>query len=161
MKALTLALLTTLAAMPALAQRAPYGAPLTIEQARRVLAAAEAEAKKVVAPLGVTIAIHDSSCQLSLLERMDNTSLGTVPVAQDKAYTACAFRLDTKGAMDRLAQGGGNLIMLKLREFTPIEGGVQLIVDGRIIGAIGISGGSSTQDEQIARAGAAALAAKP
>ncbi len=63
----------------------PYGKPISSDQARKVLAAAEAEAKKVVAPLGVTISIHDSSCNLVLLERMDNTSLGTVAVAQDKA----------------------------------------------------------------------------
>lgn len=154
--ATALLLAATLAA-PAHAQRAPYGAPLTLDQARKVIAAAEAEAKKVVAPLGVSIAVHDSGCNLVALERLDGTSLGTMPVAQDKAYTACAFRLDTKGAMDRLAQGGGNMILLALRNFTPIEGGVQIIVDGKIVGSIGISGGSSAQDEQIARAGAAAL----
>jgi len=141
----------------ALAQRAPYGKPLGLELARKVAAAAEAEARKVVAPAGVTIAVYDSTCNLVLLDRMDNTSLGTVPVAQDKASTACNFRLDTKGAMDRLAQGGGNMILLALRGFTAIEGGVQLIVDGQLVGAIGISGGSSQQDEQVARAGAAAL----
>jgi uncharacterized protein GlcG (DUF336 family) len=158
----SLASLSTLAvalAIPGLAraQRAPYGKPITLEQARKVLAAAEAEAKKVVTPLGVSIAVLDSTCSVVALERMDNTSLGTAPIAQDKAATACNFRLDTKGAQDRLAQGGGSLILLALRGFTPIEGGVQLIVGGEIVGAIGISGGSSQQDEQIARAGAAVL----
>lgn len=147
----------TLAAAPALAQRAPYGEPISLDQARRVVHAAEHEAKKIVQPLGVTIAVVDSTCTPVLVTRMDNTSLGTVAVAQDKAMTACKFRLDTKGAQERLAQGGNNLILLELRDFTPIEGGVQLIVGGQLVGAIGVSGGSSAQDEQIARAGASAV----
>jgi uncharacterized protein GlcG (DUF336 family) len=157
MKAITLVLLTLALPATAFAQRAPYGTPVTLEQAQKVMAAAHAEARKIMGPVGVTIAVHDSACQLVALERMDNTSLGTTQVAQDKSSTACNFRLDTKGAMGRLAQGGENLILLALRGFTPIEGGVQLVVDGRLIGAIGVSGGSSQQDEQIARAGAAAL----
>jgi uncharacterized protein GlcG (DUF336 family) len=157
---LSLAALAMAAAAPGLAhaQRAPYGKPITLEQARKVLAAAEAEAKKVVAPIGVSIAVIDSGCHVVVLQRMDNTSLGTPPIAQDKAATACNFRLDTKSAQDSLAQGGGNLSLLALRGMTPVQGGVQLVVGGEIVGAIGISGGSSQQDEQIARAGAAALA---
>ena len=139
------------------AQRAPYGAPITLEQAKKVLAAAEAEAKKVVAPVGVTIAVHDSGCNVVLVQRMDNTSLATVQVAQDKSYAACGFRLDTKGVMDRLSKGGEWLFLLGIRGLTPVEGGMPIIVDGKLIGSIGISGGSSQQDAQVAKAGAEAL----
>ena len=152
-------IITLAAAMPAAAQaqRMPYGAPITLEQAKKVLAAAEAEARKVVAPLGVTIAIHDSGCNLVLLQRMDSTNLGTVPIAQDKSYTACAFRTDTKPAMERMTAGGPGMIFLQLRGFTAIEGGQPIIVDGKQIGSIGVSGGSSAQDDQIGKAGLAAL----
>jgi glc operon protein GlcG len=135
----------------------PYGAPLTLEQARKVLAAAEAEARKVIAPQGVTIAIHDAGCNLLLLERMDNTNLGTTLVAQDKSYAACAFRLDTKVAQDRMTKGGEGLIFLQLRGLTAVEGGLPIIVGGLQVGSIGISGGSSAQDAQIAKAGVDAL----
>lgn len=144
--------------LAAQAQRMPYGAPITLEQAQKVLAAAQAEAKKLTAPLGVTIAIHDSGCSLVLLSRMDNTNLGTVPIAQDKSYTACAFRTDTKPAMERMAQGGGGMIFLQLRGFTAVEGGLPIIVDGKQIGSLGVSGGSSAQDDQIGKAGLAGLA---
>ena len=155
--ALTFALLACAAAGAAHAQRMPYGAPITLEQAKKVLAAAETEARKVVLPLGVTIAIHDSGCNLLLLQRMDSTNIGTVPIAQDKSYTACAFRTDTKPAMERMTAGGAGMIFLQLRGFTAIEGGLPIIVDGKQIGSIGVSGGSSAQDDQIGKAGLAAL----
>lgn len=152
-----LAASATLVPSLAEAQRMPYGAPLTLEQARKVLAAAEAEARKVVAPQGVTIAIHDSGCNLLLLQRMDNTNLGTTLVAQDKSYAACAFRLDTKVAQDRMTAGGPGLIFLQLRGLTAVEGGLPIIVGGLQVGSIGISGGSSAQDAQIAKVGVDAL----
>ena len=139
------------------AQRVPYGAPLTLEQAQRVAHAAEQEAKRLTQPLGVTIAIHDSGCNLLLLHRLNNTNLGTVQVAQDKSYAACAFRLNTKVAQDRLTAGGAGLIFLQLRGLTAVEGGLPIIIDGRQVGSIGISGGSSEQDNQVATAAVAAL----
>ena len=144
-------------AAAAQAQRVPYGEPLSLDQAQKIAHTAEQEARRITQPLGVTIAVHDSGCNLVLLHRMDNTNLGTVQVAQDKSYTACAFRTNTKGAMDRLTAGGAGLIFLQLRGFTAIEGGVPLIVDGKQVGSVGISGGSSEQDNQIATAAAAAI----
>jgi glc operon protein GlcG len=132
------------------AQRMPYGAPLTLEQAKRVAAVAEQEARRVSQPLGVTIAIHDAGCNLLLLQRMDNTNLGTVNIAQDKSYTACAFRTSTKPAMDMLKGGSNGMIFTQLRGFTAVEGGMPIIVDGHQVGSIGISGGTSEQDHQIA-----------
>jgi glc operon protein GlcG len=86
------------------AQRAPYGPPITLEQAKKVMTAAEEEAKKK--QWAVAIAILDSSCNLVLLHKFDNTNLAATQIAQDKAYTACAFRLSTKAAQDNFAKGG-------------------------------------------------------
>lgn len=149
---------TLLAASAAQAQRMPYGAPITLEQAKKVVAAGQAEAKKMNVPTGVAIAVMDSGCHLTLLETQDNSNLGVPPIAQDKAYTACAFRVDTRQSQAFMAQGGNGNILLKLRDFTPIEGGKPIVVDGRQVGAVGVSGGSSAQDAAIADAAAAALA---
>ena len=140
------------------AQRMPYGAPIALDDARRVVAAGQAEHKKINAPVGVAIAIVDSACNLVLLERMDNTNHGVPHIAEDKAYTACAFRVNTKSSQEFMAKGGNGLILLKLRGFTPIEGGEPIIVGGRTVGAIGVSGGSSAEDAQIAKAAVEALA---
>jgi len=105
-------------------------------------------------PTGVAIAVLDSGCNLVLLEKLDNTNLGGIQIAQDKAYAACAFRLNTKGAQDRLAKGGDGMILLQLHRMVAVEGGEPIIADGKTIGAIGVSGGSSEQDAQIAKAGA-------
>ncbi|MDR3384538.1 GlcG/HbpS family heme-binding protein [Cupriavidus basilensis] len=140
------------------AQRAPYGPPLTLEQAHKVAAVAQARAREIAAPLGVSIAIHDSGCNLVLLERMDNTNLGTVGIAQDKSRSACAFRTDTQVAQQRLTKGGPDgLIFLKLDGLTPIEGGLPIVVNQLTIGSVGVSGGSSAQDAEIAKAASAAL----
>jgi glc operon protein GlcG len=160
MKTTVLSVLALLAAAPALAQRAPYGAPITLDQARKIVAAGQEAARAQNVPTGVAIAVLDSGCHLRLLETQDNSNLGVPPIAQDKAYTACAFRVDTRASQAFMAQGGNGLILLKLRDFTPIEGGRPIVVDGRIIGAVGVSGGSSAQDAAIADAAAAALASK-
>lgn len=154
------ALIMATATTTALAQRAPYGAPITLEQARKVVAAGQEEARKLGVPTGVAIAVLDSGCHLRLLETQENSNLGVPPIAQDKAYTACAFRVDTRASQAFMAQGGNGLILMKLRDFTPIEGGKPIVVDGKQIGAVGVSGGSSSQDAAIADAAAAALQPK-
>jgi len=133
----------------------PYGAPITLEQARKVLAGAEAEARKN--SWNVVIAILDSGGHLVLLQRLDNTQFASIKVAQEKAYSAVAFRRPTKVFQDGVAAGGEGMRLLKLAGATPVEGGLPLIHDGRIVGAIGISGVTSQQDNQIAKAGADAL----
>jgi glc operon protein GlcG len=157
--AFTLSAVAVLLFLPdaAQAQRFPYGAPITLEQAKKVAAAGQAEQKKINVPTGVAIAVLDSGCRLVLLETMDNSNVGVPPIAQDKAYTACAFRVNTKNSQDFMAKGGAGMILLKLRDFTPIEGGEPIIVDGKTIGAVGVSGGSSEQDALIAKAAAAAI----
>lgn len=133
----------------------PYGAPINLEQAKKVLAGAEAEARKN--SWNVVIAILDSGGHLVLLQRLDNTQFASIEVAQQKAYSAVAFRRPTKVFQDGVAAGGEGLRLLRLAGATPIEGGLPLIFDGKIVGAIGVSGVTSQQDNQIAKAGADTL----
>jgi glc operon protein GlcG len=115
----------------------PYGAPITLEQAKKVLAGAEAEAKKN--SWNMVIVVMDSGGNLVALERMDGAQLGSIEVARDKAYSAVAFRRPTKAFDDALAQGGANLRILKLAGASPIEGGIPIVVDGKVIGSVGAS----------------------
>ena len=150
---------TTTTAVPAVPTTAlPYGAPITLVHARAVLAAAQAEA--IANKWAVVIAIVDTGGHLVALERMDVTQYGSVNVALGKATTSAAFRRSSKVFQDLVASGGEGLRTLSLPGATPIEGGLPLVHDGKIIGAIGVSGVTSVQDGQIARAGAAVLAAK-
>ncbi len=135
----------------------PYGAPISNDQAKKAMAAAEAEAKKN--SWNVVIAVVDSGGNLMMLQRLDGTQFGSVDVARDKAHAAAAFRRPTKVFQDLIAQGGVHLRMLNLTGGTAgvLEGGVPIAVDGKIIGAIGVSGVTSQQDAQIAQAGADSL----
>ncbi len=133
----------------------PYGEPISLEQARRVMAAAEAEAQRNDWP--VAIAIVDGSGHLVAFSRLDNTQLGSVEVALQKAKTSALFRRPTKAFEDALATGGANQKILRLPGALPIEGGLPIVHEGKIIGAIGVSGVKSTEDAQIASAGLAAL----
>jgi uncharacterized protein GlcG (DUF336 family) len=133
----------------------PYGAPITFDQAQKAMAAAQAEAKKN--SWNVVIAIVDSGGHLVSLQRLDNTQYGSIDVAKGKATTAVSFRRPTKALEDVITGGGVGLRILKLEGATPLEGGVPIVVDGKIIGGIGVSGVLSSQDAQIARAGADAL----
>src|SRR5206468_6078429 len=133
----------------------PYGPAITLEQAKKVLAGAEAEAKKN--NWNVVISIVDSGGQLVALHRLDGTQFGSVDVARDKAYSAVAFRRPTKAFQDAVGQGGSNLRLLKLSGASPLEGGIPIVVDGKLIGSIGVSGVTSQQDAQIAKAGADSL----
>ena len=133
----------------------PYGPPITLEKAKKVVAGAEAEAKKN--SWNVAIAIHDSGGNLVMLQRLDGTQFGSTDVAKDKAYSAVAFRRPTKAFQDAIEQGGSNLRLLKLSGASPLEGGIPIVVDGKLIGSIGVSGVTSQQDAQIAKAGADSL----
>lgn len=139
------------------AQDAPpsYGPAITLEQAKKVAAAAEAEARKN--KWNVYIVIVDSSTNLVLMQRMDDTQLGSLNVAQKKAYTAAAFRRSTKVFEDGIVAGGIGMRILGNDQAMPIEGGLPIIVNGKVIGAIGVSGVTSQQDGIIAKAGAEAL----
>ncbi len=132
----------------------PYGTPLGLSDARRALAAAEAEAMREGWP--VAIAVVDPSGFLVAFVRLDNTQLGSIEVAIEKARTSALYRRTTKEFEDRLVQGGANLKVLRLPGL-PIEGGIPIVVDGKIVGAIGVSGVQSTQDAQVAAAGVKVL----
>jgi glc operon protein GlcG len=132
----------------------PYGLGISFDAAKKAMAAAEAEAKKNNWP--VAIAIVDSSGKLAAFSKMDNTQHGSVDIAIGKAVTANNLKRPTKAFQDLIAQGGGNLRLLAAPGVTPLEGGVPIVVDGKIIGAIGVSGVASNQDAEVAMAGAAA-----
>jgi glc operon protein GlcG len=136
----------------------PYGAPISLAQARTVLAAAQAEAQRNQWP--VAIAVVDGGGHLVAFERMDTTQYASAEVALEKARTSSGFRRPSKAFQDNVAAGGEGLRILDLTGAMAIEGGVPLVHEGRIIGAIGVSGVTSAQDGQIARAGAAVLAPK-
>jgi glc operon protein GlcG len=145
-------------ASAAFAQVPQYGANVNHETARKVLAAAIADARKQNLPMAV--AVVDTAGQLVAFERMDNTQTASVAVAQDKAVSAAMYRRPTKVFQDVLAAGGTGLRVLTLRNANAVEGGLPLVVEGKIIGAIGVSGGSSEQDGVVAKAGTDSLAAK-
>jgi uncharacterized protein GlcG (DUF336 family) len=128
-----------------------YGAPITLEQAKKVMVGAEAEAKK--GNWSMAIIILDSGGNMVMMQRMDGTQLGSVDAARDKAWSAVAYRRPTKAFEDAIAQGGANLRLLRLTGASPIEGGLPITADGKVIGSIGVSGGSSAQDGQVAKAG--------
>jgi uncharacterized protein GlcG (DUF336 family) len=130
----------------------PYGPAITLEQAKDVMAGAEAEAARNNGP--VVIAIVDPGGNLVMLQRLDNAQFGSLEVARQKAWSAAAFRRPTKVFQDAIAGGGANLRLLRLEGASPLEGGIPIAVDGQIIGAIGVSGVTSEQDAQIAQAGA-------
>jgi glc operon protein GlcG len=136
----------------------PYGAPIGLDAAKKVMAAAEAEAVKNNWPMAIVIL--DSTGHTVMLHKLDNTQYGSITAAEDKAHSALDFRRPSKVFEDLVAKGGLNIRILALRGADPIEGGVPIIIDGKIIGAIGVSGGASSQDGQVAKAGADAASAR-
>jgi uncharacterized protein GlcG (DUF336 family) len=133
---------------------APYGTPISFEKAKKALAAAEEEAVKN--KWHVVITIVDSTGHLVALSRLDNVQYASLRIAEGKARTALDFRRPTKALEDAVSGGGAGLRFLAIEGLTPLEGGIPIVVDGKIIGAIGVSGVTSAQDAQIARAGAEA-----
>jgi uncharacterized protein GlcG (DUF336 family) len=131
-----------------------YGMPIGLEQAKKVMAGAEAEAKKNNWP--VVIVVLDSGGQLVMLQRLDNAQWGSVEIAKEKARSAVALRRPTKALQDAVAQGGVNLRLLSIG-YSVLEGGIPIVVDGKIVGAVGVSGVTSQQDAQTAQAGIDAL----
>lgn len=127
---------------------------LTLAVAKEMAAAAEAEAR--ANQWNVVIVIVDEGGHLIYLQRMDETQIASIEIAQRKARTAVAFKRPTKAMEDAVA--GGRTVVLALPGALPIEGGLPITVEGRIIGAIGVSGVTSQQDAQVAKAGLEALA---
>lgn len=141
-------------AASACAQPMPtYGVAVNLDTAKKIAAAAVVEAKKNAWPMA--IAIVDNHGTLVYYEMADDTQTASAHVAVDKARSAAMFRRPTKAFEDAVA--GGRVAILGLGGAVPIEGGMPIVVAGKIIGAIGVSGATSPQDGQVARAGLDAL----
>ena len=132
-----------------------YGLPINLDAGKKAAASAIAEARKN--NWTMAIAITDIGGDLVYFEKMDGTQTGSVRVALGKARSAVLFKRPTKVFQDVVAAGGEGLRILALEGAVPIEGGLPLLMDGKIVGAIGVSGGTSQQDGVAAKAGADTL----
>lgn len=130
--------------------RPPYGAPVTLAQSRAIAAAAEAEARRN--GWRMAVAIVEPTGDLVLFEKLDDTQYGSIQIAQTKARAAALFRRPTKEMADQVQSGAG-LGIVTLPGAIAVAGGIPIVVDGKMIGAIGVSGGTSDQDAQAAAAG--------
>jgi uncharacterized protein GlcG (DUF336 family) len=121
---------------------------VSLALAKKIAAAAESEAAKN--NLTSVIVVLDDGGNLIYLEKMDNTQIGSIEVATEKARTAVYFKRSSKSYEDRVA--GGDNKLLKIPNIMPVEGGLPLIVDGVLVGSVGVSGGTSQQDGVVAQA---------
>jgi uncharacterized protein GlcG (DUF336 family) len=144
---------------PALAQGMPnpYGAPITAELAKKAATTALAEARKNGWMVYATVV--DSGGAVAYVERIDGVQYGSAETSLEKARTSVAYKRPSKLIEERI--GAGQLQYLRLPGAVPLEGGLPLLVDGKIVGAIGVSGATSAQDGQCARAGAEAVSPPP
>jgi glc operon protein GlcG len=148
--------------LPAMAQaplapppQIPYGVSVSTESAKNVAAISITEAQKN--NWKMAIAIVGTGGYLVYFERMQDTQTGSVDLAIEKARTAALFRRPTKLFQDSVAAGGEGLRLLRLTGAIPIDGGVPIIIDGKVIGAVGVSGGSGDEDGLVAKSGSAAV----
>jgi len=133
----------------------PYGASITLDTAKKVAGVALAEAR--TNDWSMAVAVVDPAGDLVYFEKMDSTQVGSVSVSLDKARSAARFKRPTRALQDALAAGGEGLRVLALQGAVPIDGGVPITMDNKIVGAIGVSGGTSAQDGQCANAAAASV----
>ena len=132
-----------------------YGPSITLDVAKEAAAAALGEAR--AHSWAMAVAVVDTAGSLVYFEKMDDTQSGSVVIAQAKARSAALFKRPTKAFQDTLAAGGDGLRVLGLEGAVPVEGGVPLLINGRIAGAIGVSGGTSAEDGVCAAAAVNAL----
>jgi len=132
-----------------------YGPPISVENAKKVAAAALAEAAKN--HWNMAVAVVDPNGTLIYYEKMENTQTGSADVAIEKARSAAQFMRPTKAFQDALAAGGPGLRVLGISGAVPVEGGIPLVADGKIVGGIGLSGDTSENDGRCAQAGAAII----
>jgi glc operon protein GlcG len=151
----TLTILFCAATVKAQQMPNPYGAPISLENAKKSAAAGIAEARKN--NWAMAVAIADPSGTLVYYEKIDNTQTASAQLAINKARSSAIYKRPTKALQDALAKGGDGLRILGLEGAVPVEGGVPIVMDGKIVGAIGMSGGTSAQDAQCAQVGADAL----
>jgi len=133
----------------------PYGLSINLESAKKVVAAAVAEARKN--NWNMAVAIVDPGGHLVYFEKMDGTQTGSVDLSIEKARTAALFRRPTKVFQDGVAAGGEGVRLLRLTGAIPIDGGVPIILDGKLVGGIGVSGGAGDQDGHVANAGSGSV----
>jgi uncharacterized protein GlcG (DUF336 family) len=133
----------------------PYGLQINLEQAQKAINAAAAEAKKNNWSMAITVV--GPSGHLVAFNLMDNTQYGSIAISQHKARAAAIFRRPTKGFEERVAQGGAGLAVMTLDDVIASEGGIPIIVDGKLVGAMGCSGATGAQDGQACQAGVNAL----
>lgn len=145
-----LAILTLVVVTAGVKAQLPTKQVLTLDAARKIAAAAEAEAKKRGAT--VVIAVVDDGGYLLVLERLDDTQVASVDVGIAKARTAAIFRRPSKVFEDQVKNG--RVAALALPGAVALQGGVPIIIDGKVVGAIGVSGNSPQEDEDIAKVGA-------
>jgi glc operon protein GlcG len=131
----------------------PYGAPISLARAQAAIAAATAEAEK--RGWALNVAVVDSGANLVAFERMDGAQLGSIAVSEHKARTAAKFRRSTKVFEEAIQKN--DLRVLTIDDVMGVRGGVPLVEDGKLIGAIGCSGGAGSQDEVACTAGAATI----
>jgi uncharacterized protein GlcG (DUF336 family) len=134
-------------------QRPSYGESVTLEQAKKIAAGGIAEAKKN--NWAIAIAVVDTHGFLVYFERLDDTQTASVKIAVDKAQTAAMFRRPSRAFEDVVTKG--RVAVLGLSGATPITGGLPIVAGGKIIGGVGVSGVTSEQDEQVAKAGLSAM----
>ena len=155
MKALVVLVLALSPAIARAQAPAPYGPSISLEEAKKAAAPALAEARKN--SWNVAVSIVDTSGNLVYYEKMDNTQLGSANFSIQKARSAALFKRPTKAFQDALAAGGEGLRVLRIEGAVPVEGGIPLVMEGKIVGAIGVSGAKSSQDAQCAQVGADTL----
>jgi uncharacterized protein GlcG (DUF336 family) len=126
---------------------------ITLEAAKKMAAAGEAEGREN--NWNLAIAIVDAGANLIFFQKMDDTQLGSINVAIGKARTAVNFKRPTKAMEEMIA--GGRTVFLAVEGVTPLQGGLPIVVDGKLIGAVGVSGATSAQDEQVAQVAINAL----
>jgi glc operon protein GlcG len=155
MKRILAALLFAGLSAGAQAQVPQYGASINLDDAKKAIAAGQAEARKNGWP--VAIAILDTAGMLVAYEKMDNTQTASIQVAIDKGRSAAIYRRSTKVFEDLVAKGGNGLRVMNLRDASMVEGGLPIIVGGKVVGGIGVSGVASDQDGVVAKAGLGGL----
>jgi len=138
----------------ALAQQ-PYGMNVSVDVAKKASAAAVAEARKN--NWSTAVAVTDTAGNLVYFERMDNTQAGSINIAIGKARSAAQFKRPTKVFQDLVAKGSEFTYLLGLEGAVVVQGGIPIVQDGKIVGAIGVSGGTGPQDQQVAEAGLAGM----
>lgn len=134
----------------------PYGPSITAAEAALIMQAAEKDAASKGWPM--VIAIVDAAGHLLMLHRMDNAQLASIEVARMKAETSLRFRRPTKVFEDLIGAAPNGARYLSLPGVLALEGGLPILRDGKVVGAVGVSGMASPQDAEVARAGIAALA---